>query len=195
MLFYSCDVRLSFASSFLVVNTTREQAMDSGGNSHWTRTQHRTLHMQFFIGLDVKFLVLQEAWAPPCHLELDVGHICSYGYLRVWVCVCVCVCVRGGGPLYVALYRKKELYESKFGAAWTLTPHRDWVWFKQRGGKNKVYILFYIVQNIYRPFVPLKSCSALPRPALSTMWSLYIVLYRWPVVDLIVFSCQVHFSQ
>lgn len=36
---------------------------------------------------------------------------------------------------------------------------------RETEGGKKVYILFYIVQNIYRPFVPLKSYSVLATPS------------------------------
>lgn len=43
----------------------------------------------------------------PCHLELDVGHICSYGYLSM--CERVRAFVREGeGTFYVAFYIKGD---------------------------------------------------------------------------------------
>lgn len=107
--------------------------LNSSGYYHWMWTQlkihHCTSKSWFFIiviilfyffsyfpiGFDIKLLsspfLEHRSRKPehsPCHLELDVSHICSYGYLCVCACVRVCMHVWGEGrPLYVALYRKK----------------------------------------------------------------------------------------
>ena len=53
----------------------------------------------------------------PSHLELDVSHICSYGY------VCVCVRVRGGASVCSSL-QKQGNFRTQCDVACTLTPHR-----------------------------------------------------------------------
>lgn len=56
-------------------------------------------------------------------------------------------------------------------------------WEKQRDEKK--YIYYSILCRIFIGLLCHWSHALCwPRPALSTMWSLYIVLYWWPVVDL-----------
>lgn len=170
--FYLRDVSLSFASSFLVVNTTWELVVNKPltavvipiGHEH--NTKHCTCN--FFIGLDVKLLIFfwsfQEAWA----LTLPSWTRCR-PYLFLWIlaCLSVYVCVQGeGASVCSSLHKKGTLWIKVWCARSRLTGTESGL--KQRyseGEKNKVYILFYIVQNIYRPFVPLKSCSALAMPS------------------------------
>lgn len=136
----------------------------------------------------------------PCHLELDVGHICSYGYLRVCVCVCVCACEGRGASVCSSLHKKKRNFMKTFGVASRLIRTVSG-WMRRYGERNrKKKKRKYIYNSILcRIFIGLlchwSHALHWPCPALSTMWSLYIVLYWWPVADLIVFSCQVHFSQ
>lgn len=110
-------------------------------------------------------------------------------FVPLVICVCACICVPGGcGPLYVALYwGRKELY----GAAWKLMPHQDsgsgcLSTVRETEKKERIYIKFYIVQNIYRPFVPLKSCSAL-----ATTSALYhvIIIHRLVLMTRGWFDC------
>lgn len=146
-------------------------------------------------------LSFQEAWAvSPCHLDLDVGHICSYGYLGV------CVCDERGweeASVCSSLHKKRNFIKKnklKKKVWWSMDTHASpgkspaEQWEKQR--EEKKYIYYSILCRIFIGLLCHWSHALCwPRPALSTMWSLYIVLYWWPVVDLIVFSCQVHFSQ
>ena len=182
--------------------------MNSGGDSHWTWTQRDTNYCtsSSFTGIWTSvstpfFLFFQEAWA----LTLPSWIRCR-PYLFLWilvclsVCVCVCACVcegKGGGPLYVALYIKKRTFMKKVGVAWT--PHRDWVWVEASEAEKEKKIKYIYNSILCRIFIGLlchwSHALHWPCPALSTMWSLYIVLYWWPVANLIVFSCQVHFSQ
>lgn len=93
--------------------------------------------------------------------------------MDTWVCVLL---NEEENCLYVALYthtNKKKLYET-LGAALMLIPHQGWVEWN-RGKKKRLYIYrhIYIVQNIYRPFVPLKSCSGLA--ASSALYHVIII--------------------
>lgn len=96
----------------------------------------------------------------------------------------------GSGPLYVALYwGKKRNFMETFGAAWKLMPHRDsesGCLSTVRETEKSIYKKFYIVQNIYRPFVPLKSCSAL-----ATTSALYhvIIIHRLVLMTRGWFDC------
>lgn len=92
--------------------------------------------------------------------------------MDTWVFVCVMREV-GRRHLYVALYIKKKLYLKKINKKNSSVEHgysclsrkESSRAVRETEGGKKVYILFYIVQNIYRPFVPLKSCSVLAMPS------------------------------
>lgn len=162
--FYLRDVRLSFASSFLVVNATLELVVTAWKIVNKASTavvisigrEHNTKHWayNFCIGLDFKLLSTslfcpsRKPEQSPCHLELDVGHICSYGYLCVWVCVChgVCVCARGEGASVCSSLHKK-------GTLWKCLVRRGhsrliWTGLKQRyseGNRKKIKYIYYSI--------------------------------------------------
>lgn len=138
--FHGC---LSFCPSFLVVNTNWDLIIIQRSSFHLTFSKQTVAH--FLFGLDIKRLFFccccccfRKPEIPPCHLELDVGHICSYGYLFVWACECVCECewvcmCEGKEPLYVAFYvwkwKKKGLTRVDYSGA-----------ARKREKKKKVYI-------------------------------------------------------
>lgn len=105
-----------------------------------------------------------------CHLDLDVGHICSYGYLGVCVCdergweeASVCSSLHKKiNFIKKNKLKKNSLVEHGYSCLSRKESSRA---VRETEGGKKVYILFYIVQNIYRPFVPLKSCSVLATPS------------------------------
>lgn len=97
--------------------------------------------------------------------------------------LCASVCVRegeGGSSLCSFLHKRWHI-----GAVWTLIPHQDRVGLKRRKTRKKrKYIYNSILCRIFIGLLCRWSYAPhWPRPALSTMWSLDIVLYRWLVAD------------
>lgn len=89
----------------------------------------------------------------PCHLDLDVGHICSYGYLGVCVCdergweeASVCSSLHKKETLLKKINKKKQ-----FGGAWILMPLQERVQQsseRNRGRKKSIYIILYCAEYL-----------------------------------------------
>lgn len=130
----------------------------------------------------------QEVSSPFCHFELNVSHICSYGYTSVWVLEWR----KGEASVCSSLHTKKKLYETlvQHGRSCLIGTELKQLSETEEKKENKyIYRHIYIVQNIYRPFVPLNSCSGL---AASSALYHVIIIHRLVLMTRGWYDCFFH---